>query len=85
MLYLPYLCLYSTDIGETEYCQCPANYTGVDCSVLTACGDNCEYHEICVQADPYPECKGKNVYLSMFFSLKFEEIDRSRLEDSQVQ
>ena len=42
----------------TEYCQCPDNYTGVDCSVLTACGGNCEDYEMCIQASPYHECKG---------------------------
>ena len=54
--------------------------------MLTACGDNCESHEICIQAYPYPypECKGENVYLSIFLSLKFEEIDRSRLEESSA-
>ena len=39
--------------------RCPDNYKGVDCSVLSACGDNCGSHETCIQADPYPECKGK--------------------------
>ena len=55
--------VYFIDEGETEYCRCPANYTGVDCSVLTACGDNCKDYETCIQADPYPKCKGKNLNL----------------------
>ena len=47
---------------KNEYCRCPDNYTGVDCSVLTACGDNCESHEMCIQADRYPECEGSIQY-----------------------
>ena len=58
--------MHFTDHHETEYCRCAANYTGVDCSVLTSCGDNCESHETCIQADPYPECKGMCIYSQSF-------------------
>ena len=41
-----------------ERCQCVGNYTGVDCSQLTSCGDECEKHEICTAGtgDTEPEC-----------------------------
>ena len=63
-----YIDMHFKDHHETEYCRCAANYTGVDCSVLSACGDNCESHETCIQADPYPECKGSIKYT---FNLKY--------------
>ena len=58
--------MHFTDHHEIEYCRCPANYTGVDCSVLTSCGDNCESHEMCMQEDPYPDCKGMYINSQTF-------------------
>ena len=55
--------IHSLSGVETEFCRCPDNYTGVDCSVSTSCGDNCEDHEMCIESSPYPECKGKCILL----------------------
>ena len=44
-----------------DRCQCVGNYSGIDCSQLTSCGDECEEHEICTAGtgDTEPECKGE--------------------------
>ena len=48
---------------EMERCQCVGNYTGIDCSVLTSCGVECEEYEVCLPGtvDSLTECKGERL------------------------